>query len=323
MEKIIPWKNLLDFISCDHFIPPLTIMDIGALPGAMGDTNDPERVRERYFALRDQGIARVVGFEPNKTAFAHLQSHKRHADDLFFNCFLGDGGEADFHWTRIPGCSSLLPPDPAVIDIFHSINASAQTGNFTVRSIERVKTTRLDDIEGIPSPNLVKLDTQGSELEIIRHGRNIIGNACCLEVEVSFLPLYRGEPLMCDLWAELRSMGYVLHKMIDVNGRSLIPFRTGETVEPLSQILWADAVFVKDFTNTALWSDEDLLTGAIILNDVYRSCDLSHYLLHELDKRVGSSYAQQYRDEVTRVKDVPVLCMNVATRIQQGPSFVP
>ena len=122
---------------------------------------------ERDAGLMKQNLANVTGFEPNPPEFAKLQSQNR-PRRRYFSHFVGDGEAADFRITRYPGCSSLYEPDPAVIDLFTSIGATLPEGNFAATETRRVQTTRLDDVPGLPAPDYLKLDVQGSELSVLR-----------------------------------------------------------------------------------------------------------------------------------------------------------
>jgi hypothetical protein len=53
----------------------------------------------------------------------------------------------------------------------------------------------------------------------------------------------------------------------------------------MSQVLWADAIFVKDITRLDAYSDEQLLKASLILHQIYYSFDLLHILLVEYDRR--------------------------------------
>ena len=57
----------------------------------------------------------------------------------------------------------------------------------------------------------------------------------------------------------------------------------------MSQLLWADAIFVRDFTRLDAYSDDDLLKAAAVLDVVYSSYDLAGLLLIEYDRRVKTS----------------------------------
>jgi hypothetical protein len=62
----------------------------------------------------------------------------------------------------------------------------------------------------------------------------------------------------------------------------------------MSQLLWADAVFVKDFTRFELFTERQLLSMATIMHDCYQSFDLVLRLLTEHDTRAGTQLAATY-----------------------------
>src|SRR5262249_48628134 len=131
----------------------------------------------------------------------------------------------------------------------------------------------------------LKIDTQGAELEIMRNGTSVLTNALVIECEVEFVPLYRQQPVLGDVQCFLRDHGFMLHKLIDVAGRPLHPFKPPNPYVPISQLLWADAIFVKDFTRLDAYSDDGLLKAAAILDMIYGSYDLAGLLLIEYDRR--------------------------------------
>jgi hypothetical protein len=59
-------------------------------------------------------------------------------------------------------------------------------------------------------PDVIKIDTQGYELEILCGGERTIASAFLIELEVEFNPLYKQQPLFGDLDAHLRSRGFGL-----------------------------------------------------------------------------------------------------------------
>ena len=268
-------------------IPRISIVDVGAM----------DERQERYHRLLASGLAVVVGFEPNPEQFARLQG--RGGPYRYLPLCLGKGGPARLHITRWPGCSSLLQPDPAVIDLFEMIGAASldRTNNFQVLRDEELETVRLDDIVDL-KVDYLKLDVQGSELEILRHGTRKLADTVVIETEVEFLPIYREQPLFGDIQVFLRDQGFVLHKLIDCAGRPFRPFRRPNPYLPISQLLWADAVFVRDFSRLETYSDDGLLKAAAVLDVVYGSVDLVALLLGEYDRRRATSTRQCYIEKL-------------------------
>lgn len=286
-------------------IETIQILDVGA----MIEGEAP------YAGLLEKGLAEVIGFEPNPTELARLHQEGA-ANCTWLPYFLGDGGEATFHLTHYPGCSSLYTPDPGVIDLFHSINATDPRGNFYVVNTETVQTKRLDDVEECPPIDFVKIDVQGGELDILRHGVETLGNVSVIQLEVEFVPVYKDQPLFGDLQLFLRDQGFLLHKFIDVAGRCFKPFNIENNPHAvMSQVLWADAVFVRDFTQLDCVADTRLLKTAAILHEVYLSFDFVLFFLIELDRRNGNDLAARYASALQRHPSNQRLFMNLKEHI--------
>jgi FkbM family methyltransferase len=285
-----------------HSIPIVEIMDVGAM--AVG--------QNRYDPLVTSGLAHVTGFEPNPAEYTRLKTRKGYQ---YLPSFLGNGGPATFHITRYPGCSSLLMPDPNVIDLFMTIGCADPGGNFHVERTEKVETIRLDDLGSNITVDYFKIDVQGYELEIMRHGTTKLSNAVVIECEVEFLPLYEKQPLFGDVQCFLREQGFVLHKLIDVTGRPFRPFAPPNPFLPVSQLLWADAIFVRDFTRLDNFNSDGLLKAVAVLDLVYNSYDLVALLLREYDRRSQTSLCKRYLDTL-RNRQLSVRFLNVMDRPQ-------
>jgi FkbM family methyltransferase len=256
------------------------VLDVGAAPAEAG----------RYAALAAQGLARITAVEPAAENTAPLLAR---GVDRVLPVFLGDGRPARLYTTRDPRFSSLFEPDPAVIDRFTAL-AAGPGGNLQIVYTTDVQTARLDDVLPDRRPDYLRVDIQGGELAALAHGAAALAAAAVVEVETAFVALYKGQPLLGDVQGLMRQHGFVLHKLIDVAGRAFLPLSAPNRHEPISQLLWCDAVFVRDFGALAGHSDDQLLKGALILNDLYHSFDLALLLLAEHDQRHGTTYAQTY-----------------------------
>jgi hypothetical protein len=113
-----------------------------------------------------------------------------------------------------------------------------------------------------------------------------------------FEPLYRDQPLFADIDQALRARGFRLHKLIDLSGRAFKPLAMREsTTATLGQLLWGDAVYVRDFMRLADVDPAKLLRMAMVLDVVYGSYDLAHLAIAEHDRQVapeGPALAQAY-----------------------------
>jgi FkbM family methyltransferase len=283
-------------------VPPITIVDVGAM--AEGP--------DRYASLVDGGMATVVGFEPNPEQYARLTAGARPGRTYLPYC-LGKGGSAELYITRYPGCTSLLRPDPRVVDLFRSLSATDPGGNFHVVGREGVVTRRLDDVAECPRPDFLKIDVQGGELDVLAGGVGALVQCLIAECEVEFVPLYENQPLYADIDQFLRAQGFVLHKLINIAGRAMLPFAVEDSpFSPLSQLLWADAVFIRDFMRLEALADDQLLKMACILHEAYRSDDMAYHFLREYDRRTGARTCDGFLPFL-RAKGLDIYFMNVCT----------
>lgn len=279
--------------------PVVQVLDIGAMQEGL----------DRYQPLVDLNLAFVTGFEPQAEQLERLNA--RPGPRRYLRHFLGSGRHAIFHIAVWPGCSSLFEPDAALIDIFCGIGAGHPGGNFHVMATHPVQTVRLDDVAECPAADYVKLDVQGSEVEILANGREKLSDAVVIESETMFIPIYRAQPLFGDLQKQMLDMGFLFHKFVDIAGRAFAAMEPPNRNAPVSQALWADAVFVRDFTRLERWSTDQLRKAALILHEMYRSYDLVLYLLAELDKRNGTHMAEHYLFMLHQAGPLPLLFMSV------------
>lgn len=287
---------LRDVLGID--LPVVRVLDVGAMAEGV----------DRYQPLVDQGLAEVRGFEPDDASREALNA--RGGPGRYLSHFLGDGREATFHRTRYPGCSSLYEPDASIIDLFSTIGTEPGAGNFAVTGTSTVQTTRLDDIDEVGRVDLMKLDVQGAELLVLQHAEQTLANVLVLETEAEFVPLYKEQCLFGDLHRFLHDRGLMLHKLLDVAGRSFRPLQGRNPYLPLSQLLWADAVFVRDFSRLQRYSTDELLRAALVLNDVYASVDLVHLLLAEHDRRTHGGLAARYLEVLRATPQVQTQQLN-------------
>ena len=87
------------------------------------------------------------------------------------------------------------------------------SGNLQVRT---VPTQRLDTVisaNRLPPPDLLKIDVQGSELDVMEGATNALADASALILETSFVTYNRGAPLIADVIAAVDRFGL---KCVDV-----------------------------------------------------------------------------------------------------------
>jgi len=277
--------NLPSFAALTGEAFKVKVVDIGANPI---DGAPP------YAGLLREGRASVLGFEPNPEALTKLYRLKG-SNETYLPYAVGDGGRHTLKMCAAPGMTSLLEPNPDVLGLMHGF---PQWGTVVAR--EEIDTVRLDDVADAAGIDLLKIDIQGGELMVFKNAPNRLADAVVIHTEVEFLPLYKDQPLFSDVDQFLRSQGFVFHRFFPAVSRMIQPMLlNGDIYAGMSQIVWADAIFVRDFTRLDLVADDKLLHMAAILHDCYQSLDLALHVLLAYDRRAGKSVASTYLSSLT------------------------
>jgi hypothetical protein len=134
----------------------------------------------------------------------------------------------------------------------------------------------------------------------LKGAQRLLEQVMIVHTEVEFVPLYEGQPLFADVDSELRRQGFLLHKFLGTAGRPFKPFALGNDLNsPISQVLWADVVYVKDFTKFDVISPRKLLKLAILLHELYQSFDLCALAIKSFDNQTGFSLYDRYCSNIT------------------------
>jgi hypothetical protein len=167
-------------------------------------------------------------------------------------CIAGANGPRAFHHTHCPYGSSLLSIDPAVGDLYVAprwidFDYTIKDALATARA-EPVDAVTLDEMVAqsdgrIPLPDFLSLDTQGSELEILRGSPRCVASALAIVCEVEFVPLYAGQPLIDDVFAFMRANGFVFCGFSEILSGSY--FRAPIGLRGKTCPVTTDALFLK------------------------------------------------------------------------------
>ena len=173
-----------------------TLVDVGARGGV-----DP-----RWRAFAD--VLRVVAIDADEHANPLPPADWGIARYDCIRAAVGpSAGSLNLYITRSPGCSSTLRPNNSLLDQF------PESERFDVVELATVRSLPLDQVVSdgrIDHVDFIKLDTQGSELSILKGATGALASAVGVEVEVEFVPMYEGPPLFGDVDAFMREKGFVL-----------------------------------------------------------------------------------------------------------------
>jgi FkbM family methyltransferase len=237
------------------------IVDVGANPI---DGAPP------YKAMLAAGLCEVTGFEPQAGALARLEQNKG-PRERYLPYALADGTERTLHVCGLEGMTSLLVPDPARLALFNLFPIWG-----TVKDRIPVTTRKLDDIAEITQLDFLKMDVQGAEREVLAHGRAKLKDTVVIQTEVSFVPLYHGQPAFGEMDLALRELGFLPHSVTGTKIWPLSPMVVGnEPNRGIRQLLETDMVYVRDFSRPENMSVEQWKHLALIAHHCYGSYDLT------------------------------------------------
>ena len=154
----------------------------------------------------------VIGFEPDVEECSHLKTLFCH--HTFVPLALDSKpGRRTLYITENNQCSSFYYP-------FQDLAEAGMYGHRLIGTRE-VEATTLDlwfeEHGNGERPELIKLDTQGSELDILKGATETLKTALVVMSEVEFRPFYRDQPLFEDVNAFMRDHGFELIGLQDMN----------------------------------------------------------------------------------------------------------
>lgn len=186
-------------------------------------------------SVRNAGYTKqLISFEPLSNAFSKLK--KAATGDAAWEVFnLGLGStkqELMINVSENLASSSFLSVT--------SLSTNAEPLSDFIGT-EKVSVVRLDNflMERVHSfTNIfLKIDVQGFELEVLKGAEGILKNVKAIQLEMSFVSLYKGGPLYSDILTWVRDNDFEVY--------SIIPgFRNLES----GQLLQADGIFIKKGT---------------------------------------------------------------------------
>ena len=110
------------------------------------------------------GDIEIVMFEPDKRSYDELLINAKNENYMVFNYALSDKNETkELYLTKKPECTSLYKPNMNYHDKFPNANRweIVDTVNIDCKSLESI-------FNEVREYDFIKIDTQGSELEILQ-----------------------------------------------------------------------------------------------------------------------------------------------------------
>ena len=153
---------------------------------------------------RTNDSTQIYLFEPGAAAFKVLQSKYKDTPNYFVSnkAIFNKVGTLDFYLTKKKNCSSLLEPNEK--DIFVKDRSDIRT-----YEIVQVECSTLEQELGhLDQIDYLKLDTQGSEYEILQSAGDLLDRVVEIQCEVEHTEMYKEQKLENDINELLTERGF-------------------------------------------------------------------------------------------------------------------
>lgn len=192
-----------------QFFPNLTItaLDIGARHGLNSDL------------IRIAPLTNYYGFEPDQEEYARLIQAQNETDwrktRYIPSALYSQETELSLNLYRQRGCSSVLEADKNIGSLFEREEYYILDGSIQMQA------RPLDQLvseHGIASPDFMKIDVQGAEIECFKGGSQCLGNdLLAIRTEVSFAPIYKNQPLFSHIDQFLQPLGFAPMRFLELH----------------------------------------------------------------------------------------------------------
>jgi FkbM family methyltransferase len=283
---------------------PVLLVDVGARGG----------VEEPWRSLPPE-LLNLVGFEPDRAECDRLNA-AAHPGHTFLPFALWDcERDVDVHVAEVPTCSSVHPPNAELLAGYRREHAAPRE----TREKVTYPATTLDQAmsERGLTCDVLKVDTQGSEGEILRGGAETIArDVLCAVVETWTVPVHAGQALTGDVLRFMANAGLELFDT-SVAAAWRRPLPEGVELDGKRQVTGLDLLFLR---TTLPVGDETRLLKLAAIADVFGFPDLALQLLGTGD---SPAVAALRAAVIAGGRTEPRPGRSVADRLLRRPAPVP
>jgi FkbM family methyltransferase len=252
---------------------PLLLIDVGARGG----------LEEPWRSLPPE-VLRVVGFEPDREECDRLNATAAPGHRFLPVALWDSEREVEVHVARVPTCTSVHPPNTELLASYRSEHSTPRD----TQRVVRYPATTLDRVvvEHDLTSDVLKVDTQGSEGEILRGGIDAIRrDVLCAVVETWTVPVHAGQALTGEVMELMAGAGLTLFD-VSVAAAWQRPLPDGVEIEGKRQVTGLDLLFLRA---SAPEGGETRLLKLAAIADVYGFPDLALQLLGGSDSPAAAA----------------------------------
>ncbi|MBW8015820.1 MAG: FkbM family methyltransferase [Planctomycetes bacterium] len=212
---------------------PIALIDIGARWGLQRPWNNFPEKHLRYFGIDADAeeCKRLNLINKDNASFVYCPA-----------AVLDKETDETLYLTEEEGCSSVYKPNNQIINRYFFKE------QWKIKKEIKIRTTTLNNVflENKIDPDFIKIDTQGSELNILKGAENHLDQVLGLELEVEFLDLYKDQPLFSDIDSFVREKGF---ELFDLNRYWANRCNSSKHHLNRGQIVFGDAIYFRSINS--------------------------------------------------------------------------
>ena len=258
------FKNYLKKISYlleSNLKKNFTLLDIGAADG----------VNAKWNIISKK--SNIILVEPHKKSAQRLKNKGLNVIESVLNS--EDNKEVKFYSTKKATCSSFYKPN------FNHLKKFSDSDRFKIISEEVFVSKSLDtEIKKFSQPDFIKIDTEGSELDILKGSNETLQNVHGLEVECSFNQLREGQPLFNEVRDYLEKKGFIFIDFVTMIRWEKESFSFhGQPQITDALFLKNEEIVIKKFLSNEINLDD--LINYIVVLITYERVDILKYIYNK------------------------------------------
>jgi FkbM family methyltransferase len=180
--------------TADRGLIPKTIIDVGAFEGSWSK-----------LARAIWPSSRIYMFEPNRSKRAALEQVALEIGGVAYYELLGAQDDA-------PVTFNVMETGSSIFGELSPLQRSPEE-----RHLRRLDST----LQMIDGPALLKIDTQGYELEVLKGATALLDKIDAILLEVALIEINKGAPLLHEVLPFMAAIGFVAYDIVEIHRRPL------------------------------------------------------------------------------------------------------